>query len=113
MNVIEPPLDRTFIHDSYACRRGKGVHAAVDRYQAWARRYAYALKMDVARILPVHRPRDSEGEAAPRIKDRPGARPARPDHRHRRRPSMSRRVYFPGDDLLPRWSAAAASPSAT
>jgi retron-type reverse transcriptase len=32
MNVIEPPLDRTFIADSYACRRGKGVHAAVDRY---------------------------------------------------------------------------------
>jgi RNA-directed DNA polymerase len=31
MNLIEPPLDRTFIHDSYACRRGKGVHAAVDR----------------------------------------------------------------------------------
>ena len=31
MNVIEPPLDRTFIHDSYACRVGKGVHAAVAR----------------------------------------------------------------------------------
>ena len=33
MNVIEPPLDRAFIHDSYACRRRKGVHAAVKRYQ--------------------------------------------------------------------------------
>ena len=47
MNVIEPALDRTFIHDSYACRKGKGVHAAVDRYQGWARGYVYALKMDV------------------------------------------------------------------
>jgi len=52
MNVIEPPLDRRFIHDSYACRRGKGVHAAVDRYQGWARRYRYALKLDVQQYFP-------------------------------------------------------------
>lgn len=32
MNLIELNLDRIFIYDSYACRRGKGVHAAVDRY---------------------------------------------------------------------------------
>jgi hypothetical protein len=47
MNLIEPPLDRAFIHDSYACRKGKGVHAAIDRYQGWAHRHAYALKMDI------------------------------------------------------------------
>ena len=52
MNVLESPLDRTFIHDSYACRKGKGVHAAVDRYQCWARRYAYVLQMDVAKYFP-------------------------------------------------------------
>jgi RNA-directed DNA polymerase len=52
MNLLEPLLDRTFIHDSYACRVGKGVHKAVDRYQCWARRYAYALKMDVAQYFP-------------------------------------------------------------
>ena len=52
MNLIEPPLDRTFIHDSYACRCGKGVHAAVERYQVWSRRNAYALKMDVAQYFP-------------------------------------------------------------
>lgn len=51
MNVIEPPLDRHFIHDCYACRRGKGVHAAVNRYQAWAQRYAYALKLDVEKYF--------------------------------------------------------------
>ncbi len=38
MNVIEPSLDRCFIFDSYACRHGKGTHAAVDRYQQWAHR---------------------------------------------------------------------------
>jgi retron-type reverse transcriptase len=52
LNLIEPLLDRRFIHDSYACRPGKGVHRAADRYQTWARRYAYALKLDVARYFP-------------------------------------------------------------
>jgi RNA-directed DNA polymerase len=52
MNLIEPPLDRTFISDSYACRRGKGVHAAVDRYQAWSQTYEYVLKMDVRQYFP-------------------------------------------------------------
>ncbi len=53
MNVIEPPLDRTFIFDSYACRRGKGTHAAVDRYQRWAQRYPYVLKLDIQRYFPA------------------------------------------------------------
>ncbi len=52
MNVIEPPLDRTFIHDSYACRKGRGVHTAVARYQQWSRRYTYALKLDISRYFP-------------------------------------------------------------
>ena len=52
MKGIEPSLDRTFIADSYACRRGKGVHAAVDRYQTWAQTYRYALKMDVRHYFP-------------------------------------------------------------
>ncbi len=52
MQMIEPQLDRTFISDSYACRKGKGVHAAVDRYQAWAQTYRYVLKMDVQQYFP-------------------------------------------------------------
>ena len=32
-NVIEPILDKGFIHDSYACRKGKGTHAAVKRLE--------------------------------------------------------------------------------
>ncbi len=51
MNVVEPLLDKCFINDSYACRKGKGVHRAVDRYQQWSRRYAYALKLDVSRYF--------------------------------------------------------------
>ena len=51
LNPLEPLLDRRFIHDSYASRRGKGVHAAVRRYQQWARRYPYALKLDIRRYF--------------------------------------------------------------
>ena len=36
MNVIETRIDRSFIDDSYACRQGKGTHAAIDKYQQWA-----------------------------------------------------------------------------
>lgn len=57
MNVLEPEIDKRFIFDSYACRRGKGVHAAVNRYQGWAQRYAYVLKMDVSQYFPsIYRP---------------------------------------------------------
>ncbi|MFO1360124.1 reverse transcriptase domain-containing protein [Plasticicumulans sp.] len=52
MNVVEPALDPGFIPDSYACRQGRGVHAAIIRYQGWAQRYAYALKLDVSRYFP-------------------------------------------------------------
>ena len=52
MNHIEPDIDRRFIHDSYACRQGKGVHAAVDRYQVWSREYPYVLKMDIEQYFP-------------------------------------------------------------
>ncbi|MDP3947768.1 MAG: reverse transcriptase/maturase family protein, partial [bacterium] len=32
-NIIEPILDRGFVYDSYACRRGKGTHAAILRLE--------------------------------------------------------------------------------
>ena len=55
----EPVLERLFIHDSFACRRGKGTLAASDRLmtllrQATAngRRPAWALKLDVASFFP-------------------------------------------------------------
>lgn len=51
MNVIEPSIDRRFVFDSYACRRGKGVHAAVNRYQQWSRQYPYVLKMESSSIF--------------------------------------------------------------
>jgi retron-type reverse transcriptase len=36
--VLEPIFERSFLPDSYACRKGKGTHAAVRRCQQFARR---------------------------------------------------------------------------
>jgi retron-type reverse transcriptase len=50
--VIEPIFEARFIHDSYACRVGKGTHRAIERAQELARRYRYALQCDVAQFFP-------------------------------------------------------------
>jgi RNA-directed DNA polymerase len=52
-NVIEPVLERSFIGDSYANRRGKGTHRALDRCQEFARRFRYALQIDVVQFFPA------------------------------------------------------------
>ena len=46
-NVIEPRFERLFIPDSYANRRAKGTHRAVDRLQIFARRHRYVLRADI------------------------------------------------------------------
>ena len=52
-NVMEPIFERRFIHDSYANRRGKGSHAALDRCQEFARRYPYVLQCDAQQFFPA------------------------------------------------------------
>jgi RNA-directed DNA polymerase len=99
MNRVEPALDPTFIDDSYACRQGRGVHAAVARYQNWARRYPYVLKLDVSRYFPSIDHAILKAKLRRRIKDRdvlwlfdliidsaPECAPPQP--------------AFPGDDLV-------------
>lgn len=55
--VIEPVIDRRFIFDSYACRRGKGTHKGADRAQHFIRVVkrnhgrVYALKADIAKYF--------------------------------------------------------------
>lgn len=99
MNVIEPLLDRTFIHDSYACRHGKGVHRAVDRYQHWCRKYRYALKIDIASYFASIDHDILKQQLARKLKEPPllellgriidGSPPVR-----------ATLEYFDGDDLL-------------
>lgn len=52
-NVIEPIFEARFIADSFACRKGKGTLAALERCRALARRYrdGYVLKSDVSKYF--------------------------------------------------------------
>jgi retron-type reverse transcriptase len=51
--TIAPLFEETFIHDSYACRVGKGSHAAVDRLTRFLRQHnsAYVLKGDLRKYF--------------------------------------------------------------
>ena len=49
MNVCEPVFERYAIFDTYACRTGKGSHAAVRRARHFARRFPWFLKLDITR----------------------------------------------------------------
>ncbi len=53
VNLIEPIWERKFIHDSYACRVGKGTHRAIDRCSQWVRQYRYVLQCDIAKFFPT------------------------------------------------------------
>lgn len=63
-NLIEPLFERTFIHDSYGCRVGKGTHRASDTVQRMMRsvrsiagsesydaQNSYYLQMDIAKYF--------------------------------------------------------------
>ncbi len=101
MNIIEPPIDRCFIFDSYACRLGKGVHAAVNRYQQWSRQYPYVLKMDIERYFPSIDHDVLKARLRHYLKDRYML--ALLDKIVDTAPAATGRMdfdYFPGDDLL-------------
>lgn len=51
-NVIEPIWETRFIHDSYACRVGKGTHAALDRCTYFSRRHPFVLQGDIVGFFP-------------------------------------------------------------
>ena len=50
--VIEPVLDRGFVESSFACRRGKGNHRALERFVGYCQRYRYVLLCDVRKFFP-------------------------------------------------------------
>ena len=58
VSVIEEIFDRTFIYDSYSCRKNKGTHRGVKRLYVFVRkvsrnytRTCFALKMDVKKFF--------------------------------------------------------------
>ncbi|MDY7095576.1 MAG: reverse transcriptase domain-containing protein [Acidobacteriota bacterium] len=102
VNLLEPIFERRFIIDSYANRKGRGNHAAIDRCQEFARRYRFVLQADVEQFFPavdhqillqtlerVVRDRDVI-ELCRQILDS-GKRIHRDSYRMR---------FFPGDDLF-------------
>ena len=101
--VIEPLFERRFVYDSYACRKGKGPHAAVERASWYARRYQYVLKCDLAQFFPSIDHQVLLGLLEQRVKD--------PDvlwlivqivwHGGSDRGPV---WYFPDDDLLAPWT---------
>lgn len=56
-SILYPIFDKTFIEDSYACRRGKGQKAAADRMQDMLKQTEvlggkwYYLKLDIAKYF--------------------------------------------------------------
>jgi RNA-directed DNA polymerase len=51
MNVCEPHFDRWLVHDCYACRKGKGRLAALERATAHAARNRWFLKLDIRKYF--------------------------------------------------------------
>jgi len=51
-NVIEPVFEKTFIHDTYANRLGKGSHRGIHRCQQYLKNYRHALKTDIRKYFP-------------------------------------------------------------
>lgn len=52
MRALEPIWEGLFIDDSYACRKGKGIHAGSRRTMEYVRRNRYCLKGDIAKFYP-------------------------------------------------------------
>jgi retron-type reverse transcriptase len=97
--VIEPIFERDFVFDSYANRKGKGTHAAVDRYERFRDRSRHVLRCDIHRYFPAIDHEILKADLRRRIGCRrtlelldtiiDGSNPQEPVHKH-----------YPGDDLF-------------
>ncbi len=51
VNLLEPIYEARFIHDSYATRKGKGTHKAIDRAQFFLRKNRWFFKADIEKYF--------------------------------------------------------------
>lgn len=51
MGALEPVFERRMVHESFACRRGKGTHAALSHARRLVRRHGWFLKIDIAKCF--------------------------------------------------------------
>lgn len=49
---IGPIMDRSLVHDVYACRIGKGSHVAVRRVRQYVRRWPWYAQIDIRQYFP-------------------------------------------------------------
>lgn len=52
INILGPIWQKMFIHDSYACIPGRGLHAASQRIMQFVRRNKYVLQCDIRKFFP-------------------------------------------------------------
>jgi RNA-directed DNA polymerase len=52
VSVLEPHFERRFVAHSYACRKGKGTHRALERAAELSRKRRFVLKGDVCKFFP-------------------------------------------------------------
>ena len=98
-NVIEPLFDASFIYDSYANRKGKGTHGAVDRLTAFCRGKRYALKCDIRKYFPSIDHDILYEQVARRLRDE-GVRWLMRLIINSSNPQEPVHDYFPGDGLF-------------
>lgn len=51
-NIIEPIFERAFIFDSYANRKNKGTHKAINKFQDFQKKNKYVFKCDIKKYFP-------------------------------------------------------------
>jgi retron-type reverse transcriptase len=51
-NIIIPPIEKSFIFDTYANRIGFGSHKALKRFTKFARSHRYVLQCDIKKYFP-------------------------------------------------------------
>ena len=52
LQVVSPIWDKLMIDDSYACRKGRGMHQASRKTMQCIRLYKYCLKADISKFYP-------------------------------------------------------------
>lgn len=55
INVLEPIYERCFIFDSYATRKGKGTHKAIERAQSFLHKAPWFWKSDIDKWCAINK----------------------------------------------------------
>jgi len=51
VNILEPIYEKQFVFDSYATRKNKGTHKAIERAQSFMQKNRWYLKMDIRKFF--------------------------------------------------------------